>query len=96
MPAVIELRPETGTDGLENDRRLLRPSPDTQNRSYRWSFWEPIEADSVRLVWSTGFTGIEMRLARRSDGYSGRAENFLDYPGNTARAQATLTRRTCA
>ena len=96
LPAVIELREELGSDALEQDRRLLRPFPDTDDRSYRWSFWEPIEADSLRLVWSTGFTGIQMRVARRADGYAGRAESFLDYPGNTARAPATLARRDCS
>jgi hypothetical protein len=95
LPPAIELRAELGTDVLERDRRLVRPFPDTGNRSYRWSWWEPIEADSIRLIWSTGFTGIEMRLARRSDGYLGRAENFLDYPGNIAQAEASLGRRAC-
>ena len=95
LPASIELRSEFGSDVLENWRLLLRPNPDTEQRSYRWAWWEEVEADSLRLIWSTGFTGIEMRVGRRADGYVGFAENFLDYPGGTARAQATLRRTDC-
>lgn len=95
LPQTIELRDELGTDGMENGRRLVRPFPDTDNRSYPWAFWEPLASDSIRVIWSTGFTGIGMRVARRPSGYTGLAESFLDYPGNTAQAPVTLERRVC-
>jgi len=44
-------------------------------------FWTPVpRTDSVSIVWSTGFSGLTMRLAVAADGLRGQAETFWDFP----------------
>ena len=45
-----------------------------------FQFWERYEADSLRLVWSTGFEGTFLLLRQSGDSLSGRAIAFVDYP----------------
>jgi hypothetical protein len=96
VPGRIILKEERGTDVLETDRMLVRPYPESEPRSYRWSWWEPFEGDSIRLVWSTGFSGIQMALGRSGADYRGVARNFLDFPIDESTAPVTLDRFPCS
>ena len=69
--------------------------------------WWPIGSDSVRLLWTSGFAGVTMRLAWGDSVLHGRAEAFTDVipvevlPDGTKRrlpwpeAVAELSRVTC-
>lgn len=96
LPEQIILTDERGTDVLENDRLLVRAYPDITLQAYRWSWWEPAEGDSLRIVWSTGFSGIEMMVGRSGADYRGVARNFVDYPIDVSTASVTLDRITCS
>lgn len=96
LPDQIILTDERGTDVLESDRFLVRPYPDVTLQAYRWSWWEPVEGDSIHIIWSTGFSGIEMRLGPSGADYRGTAQNFLDYTIEQSTATVTLDRFTCS
>ena len=96
LPDSITLMDVRGTDALEDDRLLVRPYPASVLQYYRWSWWQPVDGDSLRVVWSTGFSGVDMRLGRAGDDYSGRARNFVDYPIDASTATVTLDRFTCS
>ncbi|QJR37151.1 hypothetical protein [Gemmatimonas groenlandica] len=40
--------------------------------------WQPLPNDSVRVVWSTGFVGVVLRLGARGDTLAGHATTFHD------------------
>lgn len=93
LPRTVRLLDERGTSVLEDGRLLARAVGAPLD--YRWAFWE-VRADTLRVVFSTGFTGAELRLQRRGTRLVGEAQAFYDYvpnPGN--RAAATLAPRAC-
>jgi HEAT repeat protein len=51
-------------------------------------FWTPVtKKDSVSIVWSTGFSGLTMKLAVAADSLRGQAETFWDFPRPQQTAQ---------
>jgi hypothetical protein len=40
--------------------------------------WQPLPNDSVRVVWSTGFVGVALRLGARGDTLTGHVTTFHD------------------
>ena len=47
-----------------------------------------IADDSLRLVFSTGYAGVDARLTRSDDGWAGIAITFVDYSGEQVNARA--------
>lgn len=59
-------------------------------------FWTPIRgADSVSIVWTTGFSGLTMDLAVTRDTLRGVAETFWDFPRPRQTSQVTGIRTPC-
>jgi hypothetical protein len=96
LPLRVALRPDTGSHVLESGRRLVRALPDSSSSFFRWSWWEPVGVDSVALVFSTGFTGVHMRLRRTGGGATGEARTFVDYLADPSVASAELRRVGCS
>ncbi|HEX6536982.1 MAG TPA: hypothetical protein VF041_20520 [Gemmatimonadaceae bacterium] len=94
-PATLRLLDSTGTDLLERGKQLVRPlEPDSTFRY--WAWWEPHGADSLEVVFTTGYVGVQLRLAARDAAWRGHAEAFTDVvPTLQATAQATLTDIAC-
>ena len=65
------------------------------DESYRWSWWEQRGTDSLGVVFSTGFTGVSLRLARRGNDFEGSASAFFDFTSESPSATARLTRSAC-
>ena len=59
----------------------VRPAPASPPSRHRFAAWMPVGADSVRMLWSTGFAGVQIRAARTPDGFRGRAESHIDVMG---------------
>lgn len=57
--------------------------------------WEPIAGDSIRVIWSTGFSGVTLVFAHDEDVLVGRAESFWDYPRAHQRAEARAVPVSC-
>ena len=89
-PERIQILAERGTFGREKDEYLVRPAPGFPNSIHRYSFWRPTGSHSLEIVWSTGLSGLTMRLKVDRDTLKGKAKPFWDFPsrGPTARVLA--------
>ena len=59
-------------------------------------YWTPIRGtDSVSIVWTTGFSGLTMKLAVARDTLHGVAQTFWDFPRPPQTSQVTGRRVVC-
>ncbi len=95
-PRDFTLSLELGTDGLERGRRLARPLVDR----YRYASWSTGPADSITVVWTTGFVVSRLRLRQSSgDTLRGILQQYDDVRiEGEVEPQATVVvlRRPCA
>ena len=84
---VRERVPAASRDGAREDSR------DAAVATARYAYWTPIGADSVRVVWSDGTAGVELRarLARRE--LRGTAATFSDDERRPIRRAPVVARR---
>lgn len=95
-PSRIELLTDIVTTALGRGSWIIRPAPGASPGYYRFSsFYRPAPADSIDLVWSTGFSGVQMRVARSNDNLVGWATTFWDFERTTQRASVRLVRESC-
>ena len=85
-PERVELQHELGSEIFENGKLMLRPTTTGHRPQRAWSWWEVISADSVRLVWTTGFAGSEARLLIEGDSLMGEIRTFVDFHNDNAKA----------
>ena len=80
-PTSIELtdRKTRGGAGWEI-RPLTRPNP-----RFRFAEWSRV-GNGIRLVWSSGFSGLRAALTRQGESFVGYAESFWDFERPTQRA----------
>ncbi len=78
-PRGVELRLQRGTEGFEQEGLLIRtiPSDPAPRRS---SFWLPHGHNGLDLIWTTGFSGVSLRLTRNGRELRGWAHAFFDFP----------------
>jgi hypothetical protein len=57
---------------------LVRPLPPAPITPFRLQTWERLPSDSVAITWSTGFSGITLRLGRDGTSLRGTARLFDD------------------
>ncbi|MFI5311168.1 MAG: hypothetical protein ACHQQ3_08055 [Gemmatimonadales bacterium] len=95
-PTFLILMDSVGADGLERGQRLVRAVPIVTRADYQWMWWSTIPADSLRLVFTGGFVGVDVHLARRDSTWQGVANAFTDVaPSTQATAAATLAPMFC-
>lgn len=94
-PVHFELLGDTGTSAMERARWLVRPAPRATPGRHRFSSWRLSTADSVELIWTTGFSGLRIVVASATDTLRGRAETFWDFDRARQRAAAELVRAPC-
>jgi hypothetical protein len=94
VPATIRLTDSLGVDGLESGRMQVMAVP-AESESYRWAWWDRRGGDSLRVVFSTGFTGVTLHLTRRGSDFEGSAAAFFDFTYESPEATARLTRTDC-
>jgi hypothetical protein len=75
-PNRIELLAERGTRGFEESQLLVRTIPRREEREF--SFWTVKSQKRVMLVWTDGFTGVNLDLAKRGAVLSGWAHPHFD------------------
>lgn len=85
-PARIQILAEKGTKMFENGQYLVRPAPGFPASIHRASYWKPVGAKTIEIIWTTGFSGLTMKLNLEGDTLKGKAETFWDFPrrGQTA------------
>ena len=99
-PSRIELLAERGTLAFENDQLLLRPVLGQRGGWGRdaMAYWRAAGRDTLALVWTNGYIGVDMRLGLRGDSIRGEATTFTDaHIGDreTPRAPVGGTRVAC-
>ncbi len=94
-PSRIEVLPTKGAKGFESRGWRVVPAPGTTRSVHGFAYLTPLKADSVRIAWSTGFSGLTLRLAIKGDSLGGQAETFWDFDRPHQTANATLTRVAC-
>lgn len=94
VPQRLLLTDSLGSSGLEKDRMVVEAIPPS-SKSYQWSWWQELPHDSIQVVFSTGFTGVSFRLARRGNDFEGSAFAFFDFQAESPIAPAELTRLSC-
>ena len=98
-PTRIQLLPEIGTRGFEQGELLIRSLPRRPGEagSRESSFWVAQPKSRVMLVWTNGFSGVSVNLAKHGDKLSGWAHPHFDVPQFIPHiAHATARRFACA
>jgi hypothetical protein len=85
VPALVSLDTAAATaPGAAPGALRLSPAPGAAGSVHAVTTWSVIPGragtapDSVRLLWSTGSSGVEARLARAGTGLRGVASTFWD------------------
>jgi hypothetical protein len=74
----------------------LGPAPRVWPTIHRLNYWELDSlSDSLRLVFSTGFSGVRLTLAPAGDSLTGHADDFRNFTHLSDRAAAMLRRVSC-
>lgn len=95
-PPRIQLHSTAGKGLGDRPQDLaLTPAPGALPSVHRYSSWEWIGPDSIELSWTTGFSGLRMRLAVGGPALRGTAETFWDFTRDRQRAQVVATRVAC-
>lgn len=78
-PRRVQLLAERGTKGWEAEGFIARPAPGVRPSIHSGSFWLPTGPRSIRIVWTTGFSGLEMHLTLEPPDLRGTAASFWDF-----------------
>ena len=96
VPSTIHLFDSLGTNLLEAGRLLIRPAADSTYFPY-FAWWERPRADSLNLVFTTGFIGVRVSMTPHNASWRGRAEALTDVqPQVQATATASLASSACS
>lgn len=78
-PPRIQLFAERGKEGWESEGYIVKPAPSAKPSIHRGSYWLPRSADSIEIVWTTGFSGLLMGLRIEGSDLRGQAKSFWDF-----------------
>jgi hypothetical protein len=95
-PLRVELDTVRGSESIGRNGYVVRPAPATPPSIHRFSYWVPEDSGRIRLVWTTGFSGLSMRLQAEGDTSRGVAETFWDFGRPRQTANVVATRVACA
>lgn len=95
-PSRVLIDSTIGTRPYERRNLLLRPAPGAAPSVHRYSWWNLGRGDSIQLRWTTGFSGINMRLSHERDTLRGFAETEWDFDRQRQQAAVTAWRVPCA
>jgi hypothetical protein len=94
-PTYLVLEDVVGTDGMENGQTLVRAVPTGATSAYPWMWWTAPPGDSLNLVFTGGYVGVEVKLLRGATTWKGSASAFSDVGGYQATAAAELSSMVC-
>lgn len=96
-PASVELKWLKALGPKMGGSLVAVLTDDSQPVPFRYLTWTVRDADSIDLVFSTGFAGFRMALDTHDSGLKGTASMFTDVMDGSPNptASVTLTRQTC-
>jgi hypothetical protein len=95
-PPRVELDTVRGPEALGRNGYAVRPAPGTARSIHRFAYWIPEDSGHIRLVWTTGFSGLQMRLRSDGDTLRGVAATFWDFDRPRQTASVVGNRISCA
>lgn len=95
-PAVVELVDEPTSSRLLRGGLLMRPAPGIEPTIHRYQAWYRSGAAGLRLLWTTGFSGLEAELEPIGKGrFRGMARSNWDFERQRQTAGITATPVRC-
>lgn len=94
-PPRVQLFAEKGTQGWESERYIVKPASGVKPSIHRGSYWLPTSSDSIKIVWTTGFSGLVMGLKIEGGDLHGQAETFWDFTRERQTADVTAHKVAC-
>ena len=95
-PPVVQLDTARVAGTIERTAHRLTPDIPALSRGGGMTpSWARLAADSLELLWSSGYEGVFVTLVEQGDSVTGTARTFTDY-GAQAFAPVTGRRMTCA
>jgi hypothetical protein len=89
-PTTIEL---TGT--AERGGFLVKPALGAAQSIHSTAYWRPLPKAQIRIVWTTGFSGLTMILKREDSSLVGTAETFWDFARRIQKAKVRADEVPC-
>jgi len=95
-PARIQLLAQKGTEGSETGGYLVRPAPGVKPSVHSDSYWVPKGRKSIKIIWTTGYSGLTMDLKTSDDEVlRGKASTFWDFNRRKQTAEVVAHRVDC-
>jgi hypothetical protein len=94
-PRQIQLFAERGTQGWESEGYVVKPAPGVKPSIHRGSYWLPKSSQSIKIVWTTGFSGLTMILKIEGTDLHGEAQSFWDFPRRQQKADVVARKVEC-
>jgi hypothetical protein len=94
-PRRIEILAEHGSKGFEQNGYLVRPAPGVPRSIHRASYWVPNGPNTIEVIWTTGHSGLFMRLKVESETLRGKATSFWDFPRRKQTADVVAHKVDC-
>ena len=94
-PQRIQILVERGSTGFEKNGYLVRPAPGFPKSIHRASYWEPTGSDTIEVVFTTGTSGLSMRLKIEGETLRGKAKTHWDFLRKEQTAQVIARKTEC-
>lgn len=95
-PTRIQLFAEKGTEGWESEGYIVRAAPGIKPSIHRGAYWLPKGSKSLKIVFTTGFSGLAMDLKTAdAETLHGKATTFWDSDRKKQTAEVTAHRAPC-
>lgn len=94
-PQRIQILAERGSIGFERNGYLVRAAPGFPKSIHRASYWEPTGPETIEVVFTTGTSGLSMRLKVEGETLRGKAKTHWDFPRRDQAAQVIAHKADC-
>jgi hypothetical protein len=94
-PQRIQLLAEPGSVGFEKNGYLVRPAPGFPNSIHRASYWNSTGPRTIEVVFTTGTSGLSMKLKVEGETLRGEAKTHWDFLRGKQTAQVNARKTEC-
>jgi hypothetical protein len=94
-PERIQILTEHGSNGFEKNGYLVRPAPGISPSIHRATYWEPTGPNTIEVTFTTGTSGLSMKLEVEGEALKGEAKTHWDFLRRGQRAKVIARRADC-
>jgi hypothetical protein len=94
-PQRIQILADHGSVGLEKNGYLVRPAPGFPKSIHRASYWEATGPRAIEVVFTTGTSGLSMKLKVEGETLRGIAITHWDFPRRKQTAHVNAHKIEC-